>query len=179
MKQITIEIPDGKEAKWVNGVLTLVDEKPKDITERIKTFHDAYCELGNEHPFVKSYEQYVNTASGEETDVIAYLKLRIIAAALNEGWEPKFEKGEYRYFPWFYLCTKEQHDELDDEKKMRCVLRSGHNTYSYFGFVFCNGDYGASHSNASFGSRLAFRTHKLAEYAGKQFTEEWADFMFK
>lgn len=52
MKQITIEIPDGKEAKWVNGVLTLVDEKPKDITERIKTFHDAYCELGNEHPFV-------------------------------------------------------------------------------------------------------------------------------
>lgn len=59
--------------------------KPKDIRERIKTFHDAYCELGNEHPFVKSYEKYVNTASGEEVDIIAYLKLRIICAALNEG----------------------------------------------------------------------------------------------
>ena len=60
---------------------------PKDIKERIKTFEDACDELGNEHPFVKSYEKYVNTASGEEADVIAYLKLRIIAAALNEGWE--------------------------------------------------------------------------------------------
>ena len=55
------------------------------ITERIKSFHDAYCELGNEHPFVKSYEKYVNTASGEEADVIAFLELRIICAALNEG----------------------------------------------------------------------------------------------
>lgn len=42
MKKIEIEIPDGKVAKWVSGVLTLVDEKPQDIIERIKPFEDAY-----------------------------------------------------------------------------------------------------------------------------------------
>ena len=36
MKKIEIEIPEGKEAKWVDGVLTLVDEKLQDITERIQ-----------------------------------------------------------------------------------------------------------------------------------------------
>lgn len=108
MKKIEIEIPDGKRAEWVNGVLTLVDDTPKDVTERIKTFEDACAELGNEHPFVKSYEKYVNIASDEEdeeADVIAYLKLRIIAAALNEGWEPKFTDDEYRWYPWFKLWT--------------------------------------------------------------------------
>ena len=113
-------------------------------------------------------------------DFIAYLKLRIIVAALNEGWEPKFEKGEYRYYPWFYLYTKEQYDELDDKEKGRCVLRSGSGTNSYSGgFVYCYAAYDASVSNAYYGSRLAFRTRELAAYAGKQFTEEWADFMFK
>lgn len=34
-KKIEVEIPDGKCAKWVNGVLTLVDEEPQDITEQM------------------------------------------------------------------------------------------------------------------------------------------------
>ena len=112
-------------------------------------------------------------------DLYAYLKLRIIVAALNEGWEPKFEKGEYRYFPWFYLYTKEQYDELDDEEKWRCVLRSGGASDAHYGFVFVNAHVDASYSSAFVGSRLAFRTRELAAYAGRQFTEEWADFMFK
>ena len=37
----------------------------------------------------------------------------------------------------------------------------------------------ASGSSPSVGSRLAFRTRELAAYAGRQFIEEWADFMFK
>ena len=112
-------------------------------------------------------------------DFIAYLKLRIIVAALNEGWEPKFTEDEYRYFPWFYFYTKEEYDKLDDEEKGRCVLRSGYSTFSYFGFVHCYANYDASNSFTNFGSRLAFRTRELAAYAGRQFTEEWADFMFK
>lgn len=180
-KQITIPVPDGKRAEWINGVLTLVDEQKVDnrpVTERIKTFTDACNAIGDEHPLVK---EYLRVADGNIIldDLIAYLKLRIIVSALNEGWEPKFEKGEYRYFPWFYLYTKEQYDELDDEEKWRCVLRSGYNTYSNFGFVYCNASYDASYSDTVFGSRLTFRTRELAAYAGRQFTEEWADFMFK
>ena len=49
---VTVEIPDGKEAKWnKQGLLQLVDRgqtedvKPKDITERVKTLYDAQKEL--------------------------------------------------------------------------------------------------------------------------------------
>jgi len=34
--------------------------KPKDIMERVKTFEDACRELGEEHPFVRSYNGYTN-----------------------------------------------------------------------------------------------------------------------
>ena len=180
-KEITITVPDGKRAEWINGVLTLVDEPKVDnrpVTERIKTFEDARNALGDEHPLVKEYWR-VAGSNIILADLYAYLKLRIIVAALNEGWEPKFEKGEYRYFPWFYFYTKEQYDELDDEEKGRCVLRSGYSTNSSVGFVVCNAIYDASDSCTNVGSRLAFRTRELAAYAGRQFTEEWADFMFK
>ena len=184
MKEITIPVPDGKRAEWINGVLTLVDESKVDnrlIMERIKTFEDACNALGDEHPLVTQYRLTAGAYKGDPMteDFIAYLKLRIIVAALNEGWEPKFEKGEYRYYPWFYLYTKEQYDELDDEEKGRCVLRSGVFAHSNNGFVYCNANYDASSSSTVYGSRLAFRTRELAAYAGKQFTEEWADFMFK
>ena len=181
-KEITIPVPDGKRAEWINGVLTLVDEQKVDnrpVTERIKTFDDAREALGDEHPFVKEYWSVVNVDLDITQDLIAYLKLRIIVAALNEGWEPKFEKGEYRYFPWFYFYTKEEYDKLDDEEKGRCVLRSGVYAFSYHGFVHCSANNDASYASTYYGSRLAFRTRELAAYAGRQFTEEWADFMFK
>lgn len=180
-KQITIPVPDGKRTEWINGVLTLVDEQKVDnrpVTERIKTFTDACNALGYEHPLVK---EYLRVADGNIIldDLYAYLKLRIIVAAFNEGWEPKFTEDEYRYFPWFYFYTKEEYDKLDDEEKGHCVLRPGHGTFSHYGFVYCNANYDASYSGTSFGSRLAFRTRELAAYAGRQFIEEWADFMFK
>lgn len=181
-KEITIPVPDGKRAEWINGVLTLVDEQKVDnrpVTERIKTFEDAREALGDEHPLVKEYWGVVNVDLDITQDLIAYLKLRIIVAALNEGWEPKFEKGEYRYFPRFYFYTKEEYDKLDDEVKGRCVLRSGYYTNSYYGFELTITYHDASYSFTCFGSRLAFKTRELAAYAGKQFTEEWADFMFK
>lgn len=183
-KEITIPVPDGKRAEWINGVLTLVDEQKVDnrpVTERIKTFEDACRELGEDHPFVLAYQ---NTnlrdpeVAEENRDILAYMKLRIIAAALNEGWVPQFTENEYRYFPWFFFYTKEEYDKLDDDEKGRCVLRSG-DTSSGGGFVYCHAAYDASGSSSSFGSRLAFRTRELAAYAGRQFIEEWANFVFR
>jgi hypothetical protein len=188
MKEITLQVPDGKRVEWkeVNGqtVPVLVDEETKDnrpVTERVKTFEDACNALGDEHPLVTQYRLTAAAYKGDPMteDFIAYLKLRIIVAALNEGWEPKFEKGEYRYYPWFYLYTKEQYDELDDEEKGRCVLRSGYYPHANVGFVSVYASNDASSSDTSVGSRLAFRTRELAAYAGRQFIEEWADFVFK
>lgn len=178
-----IEVPEGKRAEWINGVLTLVDEQKVDnrpVTERIKTFTDACNALGDEHPLVTQYRLTAGAYKGDPMteDFIAYLKLRIIVAALNEGWEPKFEKGEHRYFPWFYLYPKEEYDKLDDEKKWCCVLRSGNDTNSHCGFVSVNTNYDASYFGPHIGFQLAFRTNELAAYAGRQFIEEWADFIF-
>ena len=181
-KKVTIEIPAGKKAVWVNGVLTLVDEKPQDVTERIKTFADACRELGSDHPFVKAYDGYVSHIHQHDMndyDLVAYLQLRIITAALNEGWEPQFTKGERRWYFWYDLITKEQYDKLSAEDKSRVVGRGGNNASAYYGLVCASAGGASSSSGTYFGSRLAFKSEKLAAYAGRQFAEIYADFCFK
>ena len=49
------------------------------ITERVKTFEDACRETGVDP------EIYEDNFDNTPADVIAFLKLRVIAAALNEG----------------------------------------------------------------------------------------------
>ena len=109
--------------------------KPKDIRERIKTFDDAIQELGEEHPYVKAYREWMRVRLANQKDIEAYLKLRIIAAALNEGWEPKFTKDEWRYFPWFYIYSKEELEEMDEEERSRVVGRAGYNAYASGGLA--------------------------------------------
>ena len=175
MKEITIQIPKGKKA-----VLTFVDESDNPpVTERIKTFNDAYNELGDEHPLICQYRDVYLKYNGNRmtNDLIAYLKLRIIVAALIEGWEPKFTKDEHRYFPWFYFYTKEEYDKLDDKAKRRCVTYSNNCAYSNCDFVFCTAGHDASYVGLNFSSRLAFRTRELAAYAGKQFITEYLNYL--
>ena len=174
-KKIEIEVPNGKKPEWVNGVLTLVDEKPKNVMERIKTFEDACNELGIDHNEWMQDKKEL----GLEADVIAYLKLRIIAAALNEGWKPQFTTDEYRYFPWFCLYTQSEIDEMNEEDKSRVVYRSSYNAYAYGGVAGASTFSGSSSAVTYIGSRLAFKTRELAEYAGRQFVEIWADYVFK
>lgn len=174
-KKIEIEVPNGKKPEWVNGVLTLVDEKPQNVMERVKTFKDACNELGIEH------DKWVQDKKdlGLEADVIAYLKLRIIAAALNEGWKPQFTTDEYRYFPRFYLYTQSEIDEMSEEEKSRVVYRSYNGANAYGGVAYAYTSSDSSPTYTYIGSRLAFKTRELAEYAGRQFVEIWADYVFK
>lgn len=154
--------------------------KSKDITERIKTFEDACKELGSDHPLVLAY-QNTNLRDAEvandNKDIIAYMKLRIIVAALNEGWEPQFIPGEYRWFPYFVLYTKDEIDEMDEKTRARVVSRSNNFANAYGGVSYAYSLHGSAGVNAYIGSRLAFKTDDLAEYAGKQFIEIYADFM--
>ncbi len=182
-KRVEIEIPVGKVAKWVDGVLTLVDEKPQDVTERIKTFEDALDELevraaNGDNTAKMLYDDWHNVTTDSD-DLIAYLQLRIITAALNEGWEPQFTKGERRWYFWYDLITKEQYDKLSAEAKSRVVGRGGYSAYANFGLVCSSANLASSVSHTSFGSRLAFKSEKLAAYAGRQFAEIYADFCFK
>ena len=181
MKTIEIEIPDGKRAEWINGVLTLVDEPKEDdrpVTERIKTFEDAVDILGEEHQAVFDYYAVADSLCSK--DIFAFAKLRIIAAALNEGWEPTFDKDERRYYPLFYLYTQKEYEELDEDEKKSCrvPLRSNIDANAFGGLAFTNASYAGSYSDSYYGVRLAFKTAELAEYCGKQFIDIWADFLF-
>ncbi len=94
------------------------DNRP--VTERIKTFEDACEALGYDHRFVEAHQEAENkTEFGH--DEIAYLKLRIITAALNEGWQPQFTEDEYRYYPLFWLLTEEE--LTDAQSKGKTAIR--------------------------------------------------------
>lgn len=180
MSEIKIEIPAGKKAIWQNDVLTLVDEEPKDVMERIKTFNDALKELGSEHPLSKEYSIISARVDGISNGLLAYLKLCIIVAALNGGWQPQYSEDEIRWHPWFYLYTKEEYDKLSEEDKSRCVLRSGSFSYALSGLAYASASHASSSSYPDYGGRLAFRSEELAAYAGRQFTEVYAEFhLFK
>ncbi len=190
MKEIKLQIPDGKKAEWkdINGVQTLVliDEEVKDsspVTERIKTFEDACRELGKTHPFVETWHSVYKILNSKGPSykniagVIAYHKLRIITAALNEGWEPKFTEDECRWYPWFYLYTEDELAEKDDKwKQSHHVIATGNYDTEYAGFVYSNSYYVPSYALTHFGSRLCYRSEALADYSGKQFIGLWAEF---
>lgn len=153
-------------ATLFGDAVTATDNRP--VTERIKTFEDACKELGDEHPLVKEWNYWQGCCSA---DLAAYLKLRIICAAINEGWEPQFTEDEWRYYPWFYL------DDMGDvEKKERRMIDTGDYVTEYAGICAAYSSYAPSASDASFGVRLCLRSSDLAIYCGKQFIKLWADF---
>ena len=151
----------------------------KDITKRIKTFEDACEALGNEHPYVKEYLSTVNINITQ--DLISYLQLRIITEALNEGWKPTFDKGEYRYYPWFFSYTKEEYDALDEDEKEKCRIPHKLNNHDdvngYLEYVYAG--FAGSYSYSNGGVRLTFKTKELAKYCGEQFIDIWINFLFK
>ena len=161
------------------GVEAVQATKTSDIrpvTDRIKTFEDACKELGEEHLFVVQYKS--NEMGDVDTDLDAYLKLRIIAAALNEGWEPQFTEDEEHWYPWFTLWTEGKLSEKSDKWKAdRHVISTGDYSGYWAGFALSNSSYFPSSTHASIGSRLCFKSEALATYCGTQFIDLWAAFM--
>lgn len=173
-KKLEIEIPEGKTAVWRNGILTLIDEPEKDVRKRIKTFEDACREIGID---AEAWNRD-KISLGLEPDVLAFLKLRIIVKALNEGWEPQFTEDECRYYPWFILYTREEYNKLDEEEKSRVVYRSFYYAVAFGGVSVADASGDSSITSANIGVRLAFKTSELAAYCGRQFLDIWADFVF-
>lgn len=184
---IQVEIQAGKKAAWVDGFLKLVDaeeEQKKDerpITERVKTFEDACKELGEDHKLVQQYRAAEGTSLMDSINVAAYLKLRIITAALNEGWEPQFTEDEDRWYPYLVLWFKgeldDKSDEWKDERNLQVPVVVGSASFgSYVGVSALHSDFDVSYSNALSGSALVFRKSEIARFAGQQFTELWVNY---
>lgn len=184
---IQVEIPAGKKAAWGDGFLKLVDaeeEQKKDerpITERVKTFEDACKELGEDHKLVQQYRAAEGTSLMDSINVAAYLKLRIITAALNEGWEPQFTEDEDRWYPYLVLWFKgeldDKSDEWKDERNLQVPVVVGGAYYgSNVGVSALSPINAVSYSNTFSGSALVFRKSEIARFAGQQFTELWANY---
>ena len=162
------------------GKTQLKRKKPANVMERVRTFADACAELGSDSSLVKAYNNFMDLCDDEEanSDVIAYLQLRIIVAALNEGWRPKFVPDEYRYYPWYFLYTKDEIDDMDDDDKRRVVGRANVNANANGGLVFAYAYSASSFSDSNNGARLSYCSEALAEYAGKKFAAIYAKFIF-
>lgn len=190
MKQITVKVPDGKDAVWqkvenVGQVLMLIDETndakidDRPVTERIKTFEDAYNALGEVNPLCKHYDnmRYLEDELPGK-DMLAYLKLRIIAAALNEDWTPQFTNDERRYYPYFHLYTQQEIDELsEDDKKELWLFGGTSNNGSSCGLASAASTNVWSNAYSDRSARLAVKNYDLALYFGKQFIEIWSDYV--
>ncbi len=132
--------------EYIRKDLAPVDNRP--VTERIKTYEDAYCALGSP-AFISLDDTFQDDRA---KSIIAYSKLLVIAEALNEGWKPDWtNSSEYKYYPWFKKNTS----------------GSGLSCFGY-----------ASWCARSFvPARLCFKSSELAEYAGKQFIDLYSEYM--
>lgn len=112
------------------------------ITDKVKTFDDA-CNILGINPFDVWQE-------GDDSDDVAYKKLKVIARALNEGWEPDYnDSNQRKWYPWFLL----------NEPGFRLL------------------DVNFDYSGSFVGSRLVFKSEELARYAATQFQGLYSDYL--
>jgi len=191
MKELKLNVPDEKVQELGKDFVSLLKKHGIEaenkafmkailpVTERIKTFEDACKELGSGHSLVAEYNAFVavNTMS---PDIEAYIKLRIIAAALNEGWEPQFTNDEYRWYPWFTFWTEEELKEKSEKWKKDHVLwlfGGASISAATCGLAAAYSSDAWSPSNSYISARLAVKSEELAVYFGKQFISIWADYV--
>ena len=153
-------------------------EKP--ITERIKTFTDALEELGSENPLVR---QYMAAANGNESftrNTIAYIKLQLVAAALNEGCRPQLAEYEYRWSPWFTLWTEEELKDKSEEWKAKhklVLFGGGSRSGASCGLASVTSFFAWSFALSNISARLAVKSEEISDYFGNQFIDIWSEYL--
>ena len=120
--------------------------------KNIKSFEDACTKLGisSELPvFPMAPEKH-------QSALIAHYKLVIIAAALNDGWEPNWnDRSQWKYYFW---------PEIEATKENPAGVG-----FSLYGFD-------ASDTISSVGSRLCYKSREMAIYAGQQFSDLYKEY---
>lgn len=149
---------------------------PKNVMDRVKTFEDACIETGTD---IQAFNEMTKNL---DEHVVTYMKLSIIVKALNEDDKfPYFTKDEWRYYPYFWLYTKDEYEKMNDkdrEKISRVLFRSYDDAYSNGGVACAYAGNDASGTHYVVGARLVFKNRELALYAGKQFIDLYVKHLF-
>lgn len=112
------------------------------ITDRIKSYEDACCELG-----IEPMDESEMRRAGFRQDEIDRRKIEVITFVLNDCEQLDWaDTSQRKYLPWF---------DFDASS----------------GFAFNDTCYGSSDAGAGDASRLCFKSEELARYAGQTFTE--------
>lgn len=157
------------------------------VTERIKTFEDARKEVGrlaeggNEDLAILLADYESNADNIYTKGVLAYMKLCVIVAALNEGWKPEYAEGEDGWCPWFCVWNKEELQNKSDAwiKEHNIHMFGGSsNTPRLYGLSCVTSLVAWSYAYSNFSSLLALKSEELAKYCGKQFIDIWAEYIF-
>ena len=166
----------------INILTNLFGKQKPDYTDfhNIKTYEDA-CEALGIKPVSRLLIEYGDGQKEEVIDIahIAYVKLSTIARALNNDPEfPRFAENECRWFPWYYLYSQEEIDDMDEEQRKELVFWGGSAYHGAdCGLAYALSTDAWSSSSASVGSRLAVKSEEIAKYFGNQFKELWRDFL--
>lgn len=134
--------------------------------KEIRCINEAIDIIGKDHQYVKDWEAL---GTLERNDIQSYLELRIITAALNEGWQPSFSEDELRFVPWFCLYDIE---EAIKRHKIGILVDNGKSFMAYVGVNISD-----NYSRTMYPSHLCFKSREAAEYAAVHFIEKWADYL--
>lgn len=136
----------------------------EDITNSVKSYADACKVLGIEPMGEDSMK-----AQGFRPDEIARRQLETIAEALNEGWKPNWaDTDEYKYYPYFYIEVSKVQTEDGYAANGAAAGLSDAITIG-----------AASNALAYIGSRLCFHDRETARYAGRTFTDLYAQILIE
>lgn len=147
---------------------------PEDIMERVRTFNEACEEIGKDHEYVRTYAAMMLAMEGRQDylDVLAYLRLKIIVCALNEGWDSRNDRDQNGYGPHYMTLGNEEYEQLAPFDKEMCVelFADSEGVPQHAKVVVCK---------LCYGNALALRTPELARYAGFQFAQDYCSLLFR
>jgi hypothetical protein len=147
METLKIEIPEGFTFDSFDPITKLM--KLKEKPKDVMERIKTVDDILAAHGLTKA--QFDTSCESLSDDEKAYRILKMLAETLNEGWKPDWNNSnEIKYYPYFEM--------------------GGSSGFRYDDCAYWR-------SGSAVGSRLCFKSSKLAEHAGKQFIEVYKQFM--
>lgn len=127
--------------------------------QKVKSFHDACDLLGI------SQSEWEQERKGLTTDDKAYMRLKVIAEALNDGWKPTYRPDEIRWYPHFRL------------DRVGTAIGGGKTGLPCLKCSYEKAMPSCDLGRQSGGYFLAMRTRELADHFGRNFTDIWEEYL--